>query len=64
MAELAPLLTTAHTSPATDLRERLVAMRDSLVEGLAGCEYLDTGRLTLLGQVGAAINALDAGASG
>ena len=36
-------------------------MRDSLVEVLAREEYLDRGRLTLLGQVGAAITALDAG---
>ena len=57
--EPSPLL--RNTSPAVDLRERLIAMRDSLVEGLAGAEYLDGGRLTLLGQVGAAITALDAG---
>ena len=50
-----------NTSPAIDLRERLIAMRDSLVEVLARDEYLDGGRLTLLGQVGAAIAALDAG---
>ena len=53
--------TLLNTSPAVDLRARLIEMRNSLVEGLAGSEYLDGGRLTLLGQVGAAISALDAG---
>ena len=58
-SEPSPLL--RNTAPAVDLRERLIAMRDSLVEVLARDEYLDGGRLTLLGQVGAAIVALDAG---
>lgn len=48
-----------------ELRERLIAMRASLVEGMAASPTLDSGMLALLGNVGAALDALDlVGAAG
>jgi hypothetical protein len=43
-----------------DLRERLVEMRESLIETLAAAPHLDAGLLNLLGSVGAALRAIDA----
>ena len=42
-----------------ELRARLIAMRETLVEGLAAEPALDGGMLALLGNVGAALDALD-----
>jgi hypothetical protein len=41
------------------LRERLEAMRDSLIDGLGAQPHLDAGFLQLLATVGAALAALD-----
>jgi CspA family cold shock protein len=59
-AECIPSRTGAAVSEeaVTDLRERLVAMRDSLVGQLV--ERIDGGALALLGSVGMALAALDA----
>jgi hypothetical protein len=50
----------AETHEAPDLRERLLAMRASLVDGMAAAPHLDGGHLALLGHVGAALAAVDA----
>jgi hypothetical protein len=42
------------------LRERLIEMREALVEGLAAKPHIDGGMLALLGSVGAALAAIDA----
>ena len=43
-----------------DLRERLLTMRESLVEGLGSAPHIDGGHLALLGHVGTALSALNA----
>jgi hypothetical protein len=43
----------------TALRERLVEMREALVDGLAAEPHIDGGALALLGHVGAALIAID-----
>ena len=44
----------------TALRERLIEMREALVEGLAAEPHIDGGALALLGSVGSALAAIDA----
>jgi hypothetical protein len=44
----------------TALRERLIEMREALVEGLAAEPHIDGGMLALLGHVGSALAAIDA----
>jgi hypothetical protein len=44
----------------TALRERLIEMREALVEGLAAEPHLDAGMLGLLASVGSALAAIDA----
>jgi hypothetical protein len=46
--------------PRDELRERLLAMRETLVDGLAASPVIESGYLALLGHVGAALAALDA----
>lgn len=41
------------------LRERLIEMREALVEGLAAKPHVDGGMLALLGHVGTALAAID-----
>lgn len=46
--------------PCEELRERLLAMREVLIAGLAGSPVIEAGHLALLGHVGAALAAVDA----
>jgi len=50
---------TTEPDPSLPLRERLEAMRDSLIADLAQQQYIDGGRLQLLGTVGSALRALE-----
>ena len=50
----------APAAAAPDLRERLLTMREGLVDGLGSASHIDGGHLALLGHVGTALSALDA----
>ena len=52
----------APAAAAPDLRERLLTMREGLVDGLGSASHIDGGHLALLGHVGTALAALDASA--
>jgi hypothetical protein len=45
-------------NPCEELRERLLAMREALIAGLAASPVIEAGHLALLGHVGAALAAL------
>jgi hypothetical protein len=47
--------------PCEELHERLVAMREALIAGLAASPVIEGGHLALLGHVGAALAALAVG---
>ncbi len=53
----APALTPISV-PAPDLRERLIEMRQALVNGMTAAPMIEPGHLALLGHVGAALAAL------
>ena len=48
------------TAEPSALRDRLLALRDDVLRQLAKADHLDSGLLALLGNVGAALAALDA----
>jgi hypothetical protein len=52
-------LANALADASEDLRERLLEMRSSLIEGLAASRIIEPGHLVLLGSVGAALAAID-----